>query len=82
MQSPGVVIKGYHTYNGTFNDSYFMEDLLENHKNIRCSGSGASHQNGAPDCATKTVITMASTTLMHSAPRCTQYKLSTDIWPM
>ena len=28
-QSQGVVIKGYHTDNGIFNSSEFMEDLLK-----------------------------------------------------
>ena len=28
-QSHGVVIKGYHTDNGIFNDSEFMEELLK-----------------------------------------------------
>ena len=48
-QSQGVVImvKGYHTDNGIFNSSEFMEELLKKQKNIRFSGSGASHQSGA-----------------------------------
>ena len=46
-QSQGVVIKGYHTENEIFNSSQFMEELLKKKKNIRFSGAGASHQNGA-----------------------------------
>ena len=57
-QSRVVVIKGYHTYNGIFNDSDFMEDLFKNQQNIRFSGVGASHQNGEEERAIKTVVTM------------------------
>ena len=46
-QSQGVVIKGYHTYNGIFNTSEFMKELFKSQKKIRFSGSGASHINGA-----------------------------------
>ena len=63
-QSQGVVIKGYHTDNGIFNSSEFMEELLKKQQKIRFSGAGASHQNGAAERAIKTVVTMASTMLM------------------
>ena len=46
-QSHGLVIKVYHTDNGNFNASEFMEDLLNKQRKIRFSGAGASHQNGA-----------------------------------
>ena len=46
-KSQGVVIKGYHTDNGIFNYSEFMEEMLKKQKNIRFSGAGASHKNGA-----------------------------------
>ena len=68
-QSQGVVIKGYHTDNGVFNASEFMEELLKKHQNIRFSGAGASHQNGSAKRAIKTVVTMARTMLMHAALR-------------
>ena len=54
-KSQGVVIKRYHTDNGIFNASEFMEELLNNQQKIRFSGSGASHQNGAAERAIKTV---------------------------
>ena len=69
-QSQGVVIKGYHTENGIFNASEFMEELLKNQKKIRFSGAGASHQNGSAERAIKMVITMERTILMHTALRC------------
>ena len=81
-KSQGVVIKGYHTDNGIFNSSEFMEELLNNQQKIRFIGSGASHQNGAADCAIEMVVTMASTMLMHAALRCPEDTLSTDLWPM
>ena len=40
-QSQGVAIKGYHTDNGTFNSSEFMEELLKKKQKIRFSGDGA-----------------------------------------
>ena len=40
-QSLGVVIKGYHTDNGIFNASEFMEDLLKKQQNIRFIGASA-----------------------------------------
>ena len=46
-QSQRVVIKWYHTDNGVFNASEFMEKLLNNKQKIRFSGAGASHQNGS-----------------------------------
>ena len=81
-QSQGVVIKGYHTDNGIFNSSEFMEELLKKQQKIRFSGAGASHQNGAAERAIKTVVTMARTMLMHAALRCPEDTLSTDLWPM
>ena len=58
-QSQVVVIKGYHTDNGIFNVSEFMEELLKKQKRIRFSGDIASHQNGAAERTTKTMVVMA-----------------------
>ena len=76
------MIKGYHTDNGIFNDSEFMEELLKNQQKIRFNGDGASHKNRAAERAIKTVDTMERTMLMHGAIRCPEDTLSTDIWPM
>ena len=81
-QSQGVVIKGYHTDNGIFNSSEFLEELLKKQQKIRFSGAGASHQNGAAERAIKTVVTMARTMLMHAAIRCPEDTFSTDLWTM
>ena len=78
----GVVIKGYHTGNGIFNSSEFMEELLKNQQNIMFSGAGASYQNGAVEHSINTVVTMSRTMLMHTALICPEETLSTDIWPM
>ena len=82
VQSQRLVIKGYHTDNGIFNSSEFMEELLKNQQKIRFSGAGDSHQNGAAERAIKTVFTMARTMFMHSALRFPEDTFSTDIWPM
>ena len=55
---------------------------MKNQKNIRFSGAGASHKNGAAERAIKTVVTMTRTMLMHAALRCPEEKFSTDLWPM
>ena len=82
VQSQGVAIKRYHTNNEIFKASEFMEELLKKQKNIRFSGDGASHQNGAAESAIKTLVTMTRTTLMNAALRCPEDTVSTDIWPM
>ena len=79
-QSQVVVIKGYHTYNGIFNTSEFMQELLNNQKKITFSGTGASHQNGASERAIKTLVTIERTILMHDALRFPEDTLSTDIF--
>ena len=81
-QSQGVMIKGYHTDNGIFNSSDFMEELLNKQQHIRFSGAGASHQNGVAERSIKTVVTMERTMLMQAALRCPDDTLSTDLWPM
>ena len=40
-KSKGVVIKGYHTDNGIFNASEFMEELLKKKQNIKFSEASA-----------------------------------------
>ena len=76
------MIKGYHTDNGIFNASEFMEELFKKQQKIRFSGSGASHQNGSAERAIKTVVTIARTMLMRSALKCHKDTFSTDLWPM
>ena len=77
-----MAIKGYHTDNGIFDASEFMEELLKKQKKIRFSGAGASHQNGSAERAIKTVFTIARTILMHAVLRCPEDTLATNIWPM
>ena len=59
-----------------------MEELLKKHQRISFSGDGASHQNGAAECAIKTVLAMERTMLMHAELTYPDDTLSTDIWPM
>ena len=79
-QRQGVVIKVYHTDNGIFNTSKFMEELLKKQQNINFSGASASHQNGASERTINMVVTMASTMFMHDAMICHKYILSTDFF--
>ena len=81
-QIHGVGINRYHTDNGVFNVSEFMEDLFKKQQTIRFSGAGTSHLNGAAKCAINTVVTMERTTLMHAALRCPEDTFYTDLWPM
>ena len=67
VQSRGVATKGYHTDNGIFNASYFMEELLKKHQKIRFSGYGASHKNRVAYCSINTLVMMIETILMHAA---------------
>ena len=76
------MIKGHNTYNGIFNASEFMEQLLKKQKKIRFSGAGASNKNGAADRAIKTVVTIARTMLIHTVLRFPEDTLYTDLWPM
>ena len=64
------MIKIYHTDNGIFNTSKFMEDILKNQKKIRFSEAGASNQNGAAEQTINIVVTMKSTMLIHAAMKC------------
>ena len=74
-----MVIKGYHTDNGIFSSLEFIEELLKNQQKIRFSGSGASHQNGAAERDIETVVTIASTMLMHDELICPEDTFSDDL---
>ena len=75
------MIKVYHTDNGILNTSKFMEELLKKQKKIRFSRASASHQNGATECAIKTVVNMASAILMQAWMICHKNTLSIEFWP-
>ena len=77
-----MLIKGYHTDNGIFNASEFMEDLSKNQQKINFSGAGASYQNGEAERAIKTVVTMARTMFIHAALICPEDTLYTYLRPM
>ena len=72
------MINVYHTYNVIFNTSNFMKELLKKQQHISFSGDIASHQNGAADRATKTVVVMASDILMQDWIICHKDTLSIE----
>ena len=55
---------------------------MKKQQNIRFSGAVTSHQNVAAERAIKTVVTMASTMLIHAALICPEDTFPTDIWQM
>ena len=77
-KSQGVMINIYHTDNGIFNTSKFMEKLLNKQQKISFSGASASHQNGSAERTTKTVVTMESAILIQAWMICHKGKLSID----
>ena len=66
-QTHGVVINRYHTDNGIFNTSEFMDKLLKKQQHISFSVDGASHKNGIEECTLKMVVAMTRTMMMHAA---------------
>ena len=79
-KSQGVMINGYHTENGIFNTSKFMEEPLKKHQNIRFSGASTSDQNGAANRTIKTVVTMESAILIQAWMICHKDTLSIDFF--
>ena len=72
------MIKVYHTDNGIFNISNFIEDILKKQKNIRFSEASASHQNGESERTINLVVTVTSTMLVLTAPICHKELFSND----
>ena len=56
-----------------------MDEMFSTYLNIRFSGAGASHQNGASKHIIKTVVNMQMTMLMHAALICPKDTFYTDI---
>ena len=52
------MVKGYHTDNGVFNASKFVEVIVKNQQKISFSGAGASYQNGAAELTIMTLLTI------------------------
>ena len=68
----------YHTDNGIFNTSKFMEDILKKQHDIRFSGYDTSHQNGSAERTINMVVTMESSILMQVEMICHKDTLSID----
>ena len=75
----GVMIKVYHTDNGIFNISKFMDDTLKNQQKIRFSGARTTHQNGVAERTINMAVTTESAILMQAGMICHKEKLSTDL---
>ena len=78
-KSKGVMVNVYHTDNGIFNNSKFMEGMLKKQQNIRFSGPKNLHQNGSAERTIKTMVTMASAILMKSLLICHKDTLYIDL---
>ena len=78
----GVIIQSYHSDNGIFNSTDFMEHLNTRNQTIRFSGAGAAHQNGIAERAIKTMVNMARTMLIHADLHSPGGTISMDLWPM
>ena len=78
----GVIIQSYHSDNGIFNSTDFMEHLNTRNQTIRFSGAGAAHQNGIAERAIKTMVNMARTMLIHADIHSPGGTISMDLWPM
>ena len=72
------MINVYHTDNGIFNISKFMDDTLKNQQNIRFSGASTSHKNGSAERTINMVVTTESAILMQAGMICHKEKLSTN----
>ena len=59
-----------------------MEKLLKKHQQVRFSGAGASHQNGATERVIKTVVTTTRTVLTNVVLVCPKDTFTNDIFPM
>ena len=55
---------------------------MKKQKNIRFSGNGVSHQNGAAECNIKMIVTKERTTVMHAALIFIDDTLYNDLWTM
>ena len=77
----GVVIQNYHTDNGVFTSTAFMEHLISTKQDIRFSSSGAAHQNGVAEQAIQTVVNMARTMMLHAELHAPEL-VTADLWPM
>ena len=78
----GVTIQSYHSDNGIFNSTDFMEHLNARNQTIRFSGAGAAHQNGIAERAIKTMVNMARTMLIHADLHSPDGTINMDLWPM
>ncbi len=78
----GVRVKNYHTDNGVFTSSYFMQCLLDKQQNIRFAGVGAAHQNGVAERSIRTIVEAARTMMIHAAIHSEPNTVTAELWSM
>jgi hypothetical protein len=76
----GVMIKRYHSDNGTFRSEAYRAELRDRHQTITFSGTGAHHQNGVAERAIRTVTYMARAMLVHLSNHWPD-EYDPDLWP-
>ena len=76
----GVSVSQYHADNGIYNSKAYVQDLLDNHQDIRYSGVGAKWQNGVAEGAIRTVVSKARTLMIHAALHGPK-KRDETLWP-
>ena len=77
----GVLVPSYHSDNGIFTSTDFMDEVNKGFQNILFSGVGANHQNGIAERGIQSILTKARTLLIHAAilwPDASHKRL----WPM
>ena len=80
MGEYGINVKHYHTDNGIFTKTKFMQEIESNNQIISSCGVGAHHQNSHAERAIRTVLTIARALILHAI--CWPQKTKTDYWPM
>ena len=76
----GVIINQYHTDNGIFKASVFLEHIANKNQTIKFYGSGTPHQNGITEWAIGVTVAMAHTVLIHAAMHHPEGTISSDLW--
>ena len=77
----GILIETYHTDNGVFSSKDFVSQIEASLQNVRFSGVGGHHQNGAAERTIGTAFGIARAMLIHFAIRWPEV-FDVSVWPM